>query len=215
MICDDALTLLVDSDLDSPPSVLQTHLDGCARCRAVWSALRDDTAMVANVLRAHPVAVGHSGTSSWGRRATWLIPVPVVAAIVVLFARAPLPVSGNAVEHASASGPVVAQSVVPSAVAAPVAAPVAGKPKGAVGVRRSTGASESLAVFQPIATPAEPTLPLKSETIAFSASTATPPARILVDSQGTASLIASAAIADRNPVVLHPSNRKITVVWFY
>ncbi len=213
MICDDALTLLVDSDLDSPPSALQAHLDGCVRCRAVWSALQDDTAMVANVLRAYPVALGRSGTSSWGRRATWFIPVPVVAAIVVLFARprTPLPVSGSAIERVPASSPVVAQSVVPSAVAAPVAS----KRKGAVGVRRSTGASESLAGFQPIATPAEPTLARKSEAIGLVASEITRPARIVIDSSEASSQIASATAADRSPVVLHPSNRKITVVWFY
>lgn len=203
MTCNDALRALLDADLEAvaaeDASPLGLHVANCARCRAVLSGLRADTARLATVAARHPVPTRQVAPRA-GRPSRWsFVPIPLAMAAVLAFivlTQTIRPRATISVTEAPASGPAPAAKVVTSSVV-------------------STRARADLRTGRIAASRLPPPTPL--ETVGPLPAQASAPTPVQVDPVVISEVPATVAVATAGgrAVVLRPSNANITVVWFY
>lgn len=237
MTCDDALMLLLDSDLtalhDVPVTPLGQHLVGCARCRRVASQLVADSAFLAGAVRkphtdiatrrprAMPwlvggtlAAAGVAGVMLWGGDETTELPTaPATVPVVEAAATPPAPERPTTVAVAPASTPrVTAPRPVPqpSRSPKPTPAPASVSPTLVPASRSPTLASVTV---DPVPA-AEPVRVLPVERVAPVVAT---PYRAVALGSAPTPIDERATEADVAPApsgtILRTSNPNIIVVW--
>jgi hypothetical protein len=219
MICNDALELLIDADLDELAgqggSPLAVHVRDCARCRAVAAQLALDTQALGRALEPDAVRVQPLGARRQVAGARRMVPRGVVAAgamaaglgLVVLAVR-----PGGDLRRTTASGRATAPPPAVLIASAPspgsrqstvdvVAGPKARFAKSAPTARRSLGTLATARRFaDPV--PATPVKLVASQSVAARA-TGDPGGVTVTAPQGT------------RVAVLKTGSATITVVWLY